>query len=203
MDDKATVVTAVVLPVVTLLSGWALAAWRGSRHRTWEALSKDLELADKLSAVGLAAHALWLRQSVAVRLKGRAMADSRPRSDLLNGFIGCFFIAAGVGAFWFVGMMARQRDTVGVIIGIAMVIVMVGSGWALAYFSFKKDYRVPGLSDFFLQGNTEAVMGLRGQLKRLHAASAELPDAIPEPEATPQPEAEPGPAPASQEQGSR
>ncbi|SKW03555.1 hypothetical protein [Mycobacteroides abscessus] len=191
MDDKATVVTAVVLPVVTLLSGWALAAWRGARHRTWEALSKDLELADKLSAVGLAAHALWLRQSVAVRLKGRAMADSRPRSDLLTGFIGCILIAAGVGAVRFVGMMAHQRDTVGVVIGLAMVTINVASGAYLAYWSFRKAFRVPGLSDFFLQGNTEAVLGLRGQLKRLHAASTELPDAIPLDEPDAEAETEP------------
>jgi len=203
MDDKATVATAIVLPILTLISAWALAAWRGARHRTWEALSKDLELADKLSAVGLAAHALWLRQSVAVRLKGRAMADSRPRSDLLTGFIGGVLIAFGVGAVWFVRIAAHQGDTVGVVIGLVMVIMNVVSGAYLAYSSLKKAYRVPGLSDFFLQGNTEAVMGLRGQLKRLHAASAELPDAISEPEATPQPVGEPEPPHVSPEQDSR
>ncbi|SKL84218.1 hypothetical protein [Mycobacteroides abscessus] len=197
MDDKATVVTAVVLPILTLISAWALAAWRGARHRTWEALSKDLELADKLSAVGLAAHALWLRQSVAIRLKGRAIADSRPRSDLLTGFIGGILTAFGVGAVWFVRIAAHQDDAVGVVIGLVMVAINVASGVYLAYQSFKKAFRVPGLSDFFLQGNTEAVEGLRGQLKRLHSASTELPDAIPEREVTPKPEAEPGPAPAS------
>ncbi|MFA4084324.1 hypothetical protein ONA92_21740 [Mycobacteroides salmoniphilum] len=180
--DKATLATAVGLPILTLLSGWALAAWRGARHRTWEALSKDLELADKLSTVGLAGHALWLRQSVAIRLKGRAMADSRQRSDLLTGLYGCFFFVIGIATFRFVGIMSHEGDTFGVVIGAFIVIINLVGGGMVAHTGFKKGYRIPGMSDWFLKGNQEAVQSLRSQLELLHTAAGELPDAIPKPQ---------------------
>lgn len=177
--EKSSILTTVGLPLLALASGWGLAAWRVSRHRSWDAFKSDLELADLLKD-SHPSHARWLRDSVAVRLKGRARADSRPRRDLLLVTASMFLFVFG-WIYLLVGIAILQ--TIGwagtVMLAIAVIFpggVSIGLGAVGLMKGTRSGYRVPGLSELVDSDTKESRADLGEQMRKLHAAAAELPN---------------------------
>ncbi|WP_255801755.1 hypothetical protein [Mycobacteroides abscessus] len=176
----------IAVAVVAAVSAWGLAMWRASRHRSWDALSADLDLADKL-AEHYPQHADWLRQSVAVRLKGRALSDSRPRADfqlVLTATAQCVFFVAGI---MFVLKMRQQTaddfwpaDLI-VVIAWCLTGVFVPISLITIFMGMLIRYRTPGVSKYFQSGNKTAQLSLVRQLKLVHIGAQALPDALPSP----------------------
>lgn len=173
-----------VLPIVTLASGWVLASWNNRRHRNWDALSSDLDLADKLETF-YPDHAQWIRDSVAIRLKGRALSESRPRSDFLAVTVGalvCLF-----GASCLLVAVASFRQAAGVedkwssATPFFAGLCIVPMGVAMLVSGIKSAPRLPGVSELFLPQERQTQEGLSEQLGRLHRSAIKLPDLLNEP----------------------
>lgn len=184
MDDKATVVTAVVLPILTLISAWGLAAWTAaSRHRGWDSLKSDLELAEKLQGK-FPEHAEWLERWVATRLKGRALSDSRKRRDfrlaayglVVGPMAGLLYLYASVRTF------ATDEIALGILYLLPTVFFFVAGG-AIVLWGLKSEYRIPGISDLFMSGSQKARDQLRDQLEDLQKDAGKLPSRRPPPAA--------------------
>ncbi len=175
------VVVQVVLPIVTLASGWALASWNSRRHRNWDALSADLDLADKLKNQ-YPEHAKWIRDSVAVRLKGRALSDSRFRSDFLVVAVGVLVSLFG-GFCLLIGVTslrhAEERVETWMASGpLVAAVFFVVSGAFMIFSGIRSSPRLPGVSELFLPQGKKIQDQLFDQLKILHSNAMNLPDAF-------------------------
>lgn len=178
------VVVNVVLPIATLISGWALASWTNRRHRNWDALGTDLDLADKLDK-HYPEHAQWVRESVAVRLKGRALSESRSRSDFLVVAAGAVITLFGgycvLAAFTARG---KAQDSADKWLAFGPFLAAVFFGGMGVYFlvsGIRNRPRLPGVSELFLPQGTQIQKDLFDQLGKLHDSSIKLPDVFPEP----------------------
>ncbi|MBN7388545.1 Uncharacterised protein [Mycobacteroides abscessus subsp. abscessus] len=174
----------VVLPLVTLVSGWALASWTNRRHRNWEALGADLDLADKLEKHH-PEHARWIRDSVAVRLKGRALSESRSRSDFLVAAAGLFIMLFG-GFCVLVAITSFRQSKESVdrwlTLGpFAAALFFVAIGVFMFVSGVRTSPRLPGVSELFLSQGTQVQKDLFKQLGKLHDSAIKLPDVFPEP----------------------
>ncbi|MBN7314136.1 hypothetical protein [Mycobacteroides abscessus] len=174
----------VVLPLVTLVSGWTLASWTNRRHRNWDALGADLDLADKLEK-HYPEHARWIRASVAVRLKGRALSESRSRSDFLvtaagvfMGLAGCVISLIGFEGFAEAQDGFRKASAAAPAIG---GLLLVLAGVYMTYEGIKNSPRLPGVSELFLPQGTQIQKDLFRQLGKLHDSAVRLPNVFPEP----------------------
>ncbi|EIC63614.1 Uncharacterised protein [Mycobacteroides abscessus subsp. massiliense] len=171
----------IILPLIALLSGWMLAMWKTSRHRNWDSLSSDLELADKMQD-HFPEYAAWLRKSVAVRLKGRAILDSRPRLDLLQAAVGGAFVAAGLGGIAIFSRDASQATSTPDAYGnlfftLAMLLTVIAGVTVLVRNGLTAAYRVPGVSDLLLPGSTKAERDkLKNEFKQLNSEAKQLPE---------------------------
>ncbi|WP_078321960.1 hypothetical protein [Mycobacteroides chelonae] len=177
------VVVNVVLPIATLISGWALASWTNRRHRNWDALGTDLDLADKLDK-HYPEHAQWVRESVAVRLKGRALSESRSRSDFLVAAAG-FFITLFGGFCLLVAItsfrQAKESVDRWLTLGPFMAAVFfIALGVFMFVSGIRNRPRLPGVSELFLPQGTQIQKDLFDQLGKLHGSAIKLPDVFPE-----------------------
>lgn len=178
------VVVNVVLPIVALVSGWALASWTNRRHRNWDALGTDLDLADKLGK-HYPEHAQWVRESVAVRLKGRALSESRSRSDFLVAAAGAAIALFGgycfLAAFTALG---KAQDLAGKWLAFGPFLAAVFFGGMGVYFlcsGIRNRPRLPGVSELFLPQGSQTQKDLFDQLGKLHDSAIKLPDVFPSP----------------------
>lgn len=169
------------LPLLGLISGWLLAVWKGGRHRTWDSLSSDLDLADKLQDY-FPEHAEWLRMSVAARLKGRGISDSRPRMDPWQAVVGIVIVAAGVvGLTVFQGDLvhpASNSDAFGdIFFTVAMLFLVIAGSFLLIRDGVSARFRPPGISDLLMPGYTKKEREQLGdEFKQLHDRAKTLPE---------------------------
>ncbi|SKS50316.1 Uncharacterised protein [Mycobacteroides abscessus subsp. bolletii] len=169
------------LPLLGLVSGWLLAVWKGGRHRSWESLSSDLDLADKLQ-VYFPKHAEWLRMSVAARLKGRGISDSRPRMDPWQAVVGICFVAAGfIGTMVFKGDLSHPADKSeafgNIFFTLAMLFTVVAGSFILVRDGFTARFRPPGISDLLMPGHTKQERKRLGdEFEQLHDRAKNLPN---------------------------
>ncbi|WP_052586027.1 hypothetical protein [Mycobacteroides abscessus] len=169
------------LPLLGLVSGWLLAVWKGGRHRSWDSLGSDLDLADKLENY-FPEHAEWLRMSVAARLKGRGISDSRPRMDPWQAVVGICFVAAGfIGTMVFKGDLSHPADKSeafgNIFFTLAMLFTVVAGSFILVRDGFTARFRPPGISDLLMPGYTKNERKQLGdEFKQLHERAKALPE---------------------------
>jgi len=175
--DSSNLLVDAALPVLALISAWGLAVWTAaSRHRGWDSLKSDLELAEKLQGK-FPEHAEWLERWVAVRLKGRALSDSRKRRDFRLAAYG--LVLGPLAGFLYLYASIRTFATDEVALAIlylvpALFFFLVGG--VIVFWGLKSEYRIPGISDLFMAGSNKTRDGLRNQLEDLQGDAAKLPD---------------------------